>query len=67
MAVISVTENYNIHFRGIHILPPRKKVMYVPVIVFVELFMEEFITSSYKILKMFRWDLGFKRELEMKI
>lgn len=49
MAVISVSENYNIHFRGIHILPPRKKVMYVPVIVFVELFMEEFITSSYKI------------------
>lgn len=49
MAVISVTENYNINFRGIHILPPRKKVMYVPVIVFVELFMEEFITSSYKI------------------
>lgn len=45
MAVISVTENYNIHFRGIHILPPRKKVMYVPVIMFVELFMEEFITS----------------------
>lgn len=67
MVVIFVLENYNIYFRGIYILLLRKKVMYVLVIVFVELFMEEFIIFSYKILKMFRWDFGFKRELEMKI
>lgn len=61
MVVIFVIENYNIYFRGIYILLLRKKVMYVLVIVFVELFMEEFIIFSYKILKMFRWDFGFKR------
>lgn len=43
MVVIFVIENYNIYFRGIYILSLRKKVMYVSVIVFVELFMEEFI------------------------
>lgn len=49
MVVIFVIENYNIYFRGIYILLLRKKVMYVLVIVFVELFMEEFIIFSYEI------------------
>lgn len=49
MVVIFVIENYNIYFRGIYILLLRKKIVYVLVILFVELFMEEFIIFSYKI------------------